>query len=218
VAVWQGGRDEPIASHHDGTERTPAAPPGDEAQEDVQPADPGREVAEDRSLPVTAMDEPPGSQDAVNTVEPDPIPGLAANPGDVGATDGAAQPPPAVAELLARARQCRVHGDWAGAAAAYEQVISEHLGSSESTMCLVPLGQIQLERLGQPQQALESFREYANRAPAGPLLEEAEWGEAGALGALGRAGEERQTLQRFLEHHPGSLYVSQANERLGSGG
>ena len=129
-----------------------------------------------------------------------------------------AESPTAIEELLALARQRRLEGDWSGAAAAYEQVIVEHPDSSESTMCLVPLAQIQLERLGRPQQALVSFREYAARAPAGPLLEEAEWGEAGALGALGRTDGERQTLQRFLEHHPGSLYASQASERLGPGG
>ena len=120
--------------------------------------------------------------------------------------------------LLERARRCRVDQDWSGEAAAYELLIETYPGSPEAILCRVPLGQVRLEQLEQPGHALVSFRDYTALAPEGPLLEEARWGEADALYELGRTEEAQDAVQRFLDHHPSSLYAPRAAERLEIGG
>ncbi len=132
--------------------------------------------------------------------------------------EGSTERGPSIEELLERARRCRVEQDWSGEAAAYELLIETYPESQEAILCRVPLGQVRLEQLEQPGQALASFRDYTVLAPDGPLLEEARWGEADALHELGRAEEAQDAVRRFLDHHPRSLYAPRAAERLEDGG
>jgi len=187
---------------------------------DAHTIEPAQRDNTGQALPDTAAD------DAVPPVEPADRTRVArvddqgvgeADPGP-GLPDGSAADRPAISTLLAEARQRRAGQDWHGEAAAYQLLIETHPESSEATLCLVPLGQVQLEQLDQPELALASFRGYVHNAPAGLLLEEAQWGEAEALYQLGRGDEARDALQRFLDHHPGSLYAPRAIERLESGG
>lgn len=124
-------------------------------------------------------------------------------------------PPPSIEELLARARRARLDGDWDGSAAAYEALISTHRDTPEAATCLVSLGQLQLEQLDRPADALEAFRQYLALEERGPLAEEAAWGGAAALRQLGRDDEERAALESLLADHPTGMYSDEARTRLG---
>ncbi len=127
----------------------------------------------------------------------------------------AAASEPSMEMLLDTVRRCRLRGDWSGAAGAYAQLIGTYPGTEEALTSHVLLGWIQLEHLGRPQAALESFEAYLRGAQTGPLREEAEWGMALALSELGRQEEERAALQAFIEHNEGSLHATEAAQRLG---
>ncbi|MBI5489345.1 MAG: FecR domain-containing protein [Deltaproteobacteria bacterium] len=118
------------------------------------------------------------------------------------------------AELLDAARNFRAQGDWAAAAAAYEELTSRHPEGGEARVSLVPLGELRLERLGDPAGALRAFEEYLARSASGPLGEEASWGRVRALRGLERTAEEVEALRGFLSAHPASLWAREARERL----
>ena len=122
---------------------------------------------------------------------------------------------PTASGLLVEARRRRAAGDWAGAAAAYEELAERFPDSGEARATLVPLGQLRLERLGDPVGALRAFDAYLARTPSGPLSEEASWGRTQALRLLGRSADEAAALREFVAGHPASLRVGEARRRLG---
>lgn len=126
----------------------------------------------------------------------------------------AARTKPGIPGLLQAARESRFNGDWTGAATAYQDLIAAYPDSPEALTCLVPLGQLQLQQLGQPEAALTSFSHYARNASQGALLEEAEWGIAQCLRELGRVDDEHLTLTVFRDHHPDSVYAAEVQVRL----
>jgi len=141
----------------------------------------------------------------------------AAVPGDVPESPAAVveQPVPAARELLDLARKLRLQREWFGAAAAYAELIERHPQSQEGGAALVALGQIQLEHLESPVQALESFEAYLARGEDA-LAPEAAFGRAGALRVLLRRDDERAALEAFLEQYPKAAQASQVRRRLGT--
>lgn len=147
---------------------------------------------------------------------PDPT---AAAPAAAPAPGPAAAPAPAVvdvptpAELLKRARTLVGQGDWRGAAAAYQRLRTVYPKSPESHTVSVALGQLQLDRLGQPRQALRSFEAYL-KAGGGGLAQEARYGSLRALRALGDRPAEAQAIRAYLRQYPKSVDAERLRRRL----
>lgn len=142
------------------------------------------------------------------TVPAPPEPAVPARPARPGKP---ARPP---AELLDEARSLRAAGEHARAAKAYEALIAAHPDAPAATAALIAVGQLYLGKLGDPASALRSFDRYLQRAPAGPLAEEAAHGRIDALRRLGRAADERAAIAEFLDRYPASSYADGLRKRL----
>ena len=81
----------------------------------------------------------------------------------------------------------------------------------ESRISFAVAGRMLLDR-GRPAQALAQFNQHL--ANGGEASQEALAGRATALGQMGRLSAERETWQRLLDSYPGTVYASQARERL----
>jgi ferric-dicitrate binding protein FerR (iron transport regulator) len=135
---------------------------------------------------------------------------------DRGAGMGAESDEPKVSasELLDQAQNLRAERDWLGATATYRRLIGSYPGTDEARASLVSLGEIELDKLGDPAAALRHFRRYLDTGKRGPLVQEAMFGKAGAFHALGRPDAERQTLELFLERFPSAIQANQVQRRL----
>lgn len=102
---------------------------------------------------------------------------------------------------------------WAEAAATYAAILKDFPKSDEAHVVLVRLGDLQLDHLDQPGQALASYERYL-REGGGPLEAEARYGRIQALARLGRTGSERGAIEDFLSKHPTSLKAPTLRERL----
>jgi outer membrane protein assembly factor BamD (BamD/ComL family) len=103
-------------------------------------------------------------------------------------------------------------GDWAGAAHAYRQIRTHYPTRPESRTILITLGQLELDRLGQPGQALTTFQTYLRED--GALSREARLGQIRALARLGRAPEETSAIEAYLTSYPRSTEASRLRTRL----
>ena len=125
-----------------------------------------------------------------------------------GSPEEAASP----AELLESARNLVRQGQWQGAVGAYQRLRRSYPKSPESHTVLVALGQLELDRLGQPANALSSFNRYLTRG--GGLTQEARFGRIRALRALGDPESEARAIREYLGHYPGSADAASLKRRL----
>jgi TolA-binding protein len=122
-----------------------------------------------------------------------------------------------VPTLQALRREAQAHrsaGRWKAAAESYRHIIATFPQSAEARTSLVALGQLQLEKLGQPAKAVRNFRRYLAGGGRGPLAREALYGRARAYRALGKKGMERADLSRFVAQFPHAIQVPRAKQRL----
>jgi tetratricopeptide (TPR) repeat protein len=167
------------------------------------------ELADDRG-PLARLGPGDSLRRGATTTAPRPAapePAIAARPRP-------AKPSRPPAELLDEARSLRAAGEHARAARAYEALITAHPDAPAATAALVALGQLYLGKLADPSAALRSFDRYLQRAPAGPLAEEAAHGRIDALRRLGRAADERAAIAEFLDRYPASSYADGLRKRL----
>lgn len=104
-------------------------------------------------------------------------------------------------ELLAEARTLRREDRWADAASAYRRLLRDHPRSSEAHTASVSLGDLLLDRLGEPEQAARAYLRYI-KGGGGVLAPEARWGIVRARRKQGDAKAERKAIDEFLKHHP----------------
>jgi len=78
----------------------------------------------------------------------------------------------------------------------------------------VTLGRLLLDRLGEPERALEEFDAYLAAAPNGTLAEDALVGRAIAFERLGRASDERLAWTDLLTRFPATAQAERARSRL----
>jgi len=116
-------------------------------------------------------------------------------------------------DLLRKAWEQLKAKQWAAAAEIYAVILKDAPKSEEAHVVLVRYGDLQLDRLDQPAQALSSYERYL-REGGGPLEAEARYGRIQALSRLGRAGAERAAIEEFLAKHPTSLKSDSLRERL----
>lgn len=117
-------------------------------------------------------------------------------------------------EMLSGAQAARAKRDFQEAANLYGKLIDTYPGSNEATISLVSLGEIRLEKLGDPHAALMLFSRYLKDGKQGALTPEALFGKARAERALGRTAEEKETLRTILKRFPKAVQSAEAHKRL----
>jgi Tetratricopeptide repeat len=118
---------------------------------------------------------------------------------------------PSAASLFEQASSLRERNRVDEAIAVFRKLQQLFPKTRESRISYAVAGRMLLDR-GRPAQALAQFDQHL--ANGGEASEEALAGRATALGQMGRLSAERETWQRLLDTHPGTVYTSQAKERL----
>jgi TolA-binding protein len=121
---------------------------------------------------------------------------------------------PSIDTLIQKAQSCLIARDWNCAASLYQTILQQYPGRPESTAVLVSLAKVELRRRNRPTQALNHYRTYRQRAPNGPMAEEALFGIAEAYRRLGNSPMEKETLEIFVEQYPQSSQTRRAHARL----
>jgi hypothetical protein len=124
------------------------------------------------------------------------------------------QQKPSLKELKNRIQQERGQHSWRAAAQTYQTLIKHHPGSDQAKTAIVSLGQLQLEKLNQPEAALKGFERYLSTAGPKPLAQEALFGKIKALGMLGNRSEELKAAEVFIRRYPIAVQVTQVKKRI----
>jgi hypothetical protein len=118
---------------------------------------------------------------------------------------------PSAASLFEQASALRDRNRVDEAIAVFRKLQQLFPATRESRISFAVAGRMLLDR-GRPAQALAQFDQHL--AHGGEAPEIALTGKATALGQMGRLSAERETWQRLLDSYPGTVYASQAKERL----
>jgi len=121
---------------------------------------------------------------------------------------------PSLKTLMKRARAHKRAGDWQAAVAAYENVERLYPKSNDARTSQVSMGQLYLDKLNQPSQALRHFNAYLKHGATGALAQEAMYGKAAALRKLGQRAAERDALNSLLAQYPDGFHAGLAQKRL----
>jgi tetratricopeptide (TPR) repeat protein len=114
-----------------------------------------------------------------------------------------------------RAQRQRLTGE---AERLFGELAAKFPGSREEIATRPLFGQLLLDELGRPGQALQLFDHYLRDQPTGTLAEEAEVGRAQALERLGRPHDAQAAWQDLLRRHPDSIHAELARRRLAAAG
>lgn len=120
---------------------------------------------------------------------------------------------PGAGEMLAQARRLMRSERFDEAATQYQALRQTYPESHEARAVLVSLAEVQLDRLGQPQQALDNLERYLSGGN-GALVEEARRVRIRALQALGDRERETGAIGQFLQAHPKSFQAAALQHRL----
>jgi TolA-binding protein len=118
---------------------------------------------------------------------------------------------PSAASLFEQASALRDRNRVDEAIAVFRKLQQLFPSTREARISFAVAGRMLLER-GRPAQALAQFDQHL--AHGGEAPEVALAGRATALGQMGRLSAERETWQKVLDSYPGTVYASQAKERL----
>lgn len=106
--------------------------------------------------------------------------------------------------LLSEARQLVAERRWSDAAQSYRRLKATFPKSAEARTVSVALGQLELDRLGQPAAARRSFQSYLDLG-GGALSQEARYGKVRAARALGDDAAELAAIREYLRAHPNGV-------------
>src|SRR5690606_24376291 len=90
------------------------------------------------------------------------------------------------------------------AAQSYRRLKATFPKSAEARTVSVALGQLELDRLGQPAAARRSFQSYLDLG-GGALSQEARYGKVRAARALGDDAAELAAIREYLRAHPNGV-------------
>jgi hypothetical protein len=99
--------------------------------------------------------------------------------------------------LMAANRQ-RLQKQWRQAAHSYQEIMVAFAGSDTAYVAMVARGQLLLDHLEQPAEALALFRLAVAQHPHGPLTEELRYNTAVCYRRMGDVDNEREALKLFL--------------------
>jgi len=118
---------------------------------------------------------------------------------------------PSAASLFEQASALRERNRLDESIAVFRKLQQLFPETRETRISYAVAGRMLLDR-GRPAQALAQFNRHL--ANGGEASQEALAGRATALGQMGRVAAESETWQRLLDSYPGTVYASQAKERL----
>jgi hypothetical protein len=121
---------------------------------------------------------------------------------------------PTAEELLRRAQEHRLRGEWTLAAEALMALIRRYPEREEASSSLVSLSLVELDHLGRPSDALGHLDRYLVASGHGALAQEAAFARIRALRGLGRRAAERDAISEFLARFPKAIQASGLEERL----
>jgi hypothetical protein len=117
-------------------------------------------------------------------------------------------------DLFTRANRARSNRQYSRAVALYLELQRSYPTSPEARLSHVSMGRLLLNRLQEPQMALDQFQQYLSQSPQGSLSEEALFGQSMALKHLGRRSAEADSWTEILKRYPRSVYEKIARERI----
>jgi len=123
-----------------------------------------------------------------------------------------AEPVPSATDMLAEARRMMRNAEFDTAAEQYRTLRGAYPHSAEAHTVLVSLAELELDRLGRPEQALLDLERYL--IAGGDLAEEARYLRIRSLRALGQRDGEAEAIEEFLAAHPSSFRVGALERRL----
>lgn len=135
-------------------------------------------------------------------IRPDDVPPAIEKELDSALAYVAESSPPTIDELSRSAREHRRAREFTLACDDYQQLRDRYPDSPEAAAGPIALGQMKLSAMGQPDEAVDHFREYLAASPDGDLAEDARVGEIRALAALGRHQEADEACVLYLRWHP----------------
>lgn len=112
-----------------------------------------------------------------------------------------------------RANALRREGRRAEAVAVYEELRSRFPGTAAARNATYSIGELSLQSLGRPQEALRAFEEYLAQ-PGGAVRQEAMLGRIEALRRLGRGEAERRAIEDYLARYPDGVGSESLRARL----
>lgn len=123
--------------------------------------------------------------------------------------------PATAADLFREANAERRSGNTTKAILLYRQLETKYPMAPETQASRVSLGFLLLEKEHDPKGALRQFDAFLESSgDRATLAEEARVGRAMSLEQLGRPAEERRAWEELAAHHPQSLHMTHARERL----
>jgi hypothetical protein len=114
------------------------------------------------------------------------------------ATDTAEVQQKVAEDALMAANRQRLQKQWRQAAHSYQEIMVAFAGSDTAYVAMVARGQLLLDHLDQPAEALSLFRLALAQRPHGPLTEETRYNIAVCYRRLGDVENEREALKLFL--------------------
>ncbi len=117
-------------------------------------------------------------------------------------------------DLLQEINLLRQQRDWPQTAIIYRRLIRLHRKGAQAGPAMLSLGNLLIEKLDDPKEALHWFDAYLT-SQRGDLVPEALFGKAEALRRLGNRRAELAVLHDIIKRYPRSLYANRAAERLG---
>lgn len=139
-------------------------------------------------------------------------PALGDSPGGQRSASGEpGEPRVSAKDLLNQISLLRQQKDWVQMSITYRRLIRNHRRSPQAGLAMVSLGNLLLEKLDDPEEAIHWFDVYL-KTKNGALAPEALFGKAKALRRLGNRRAELAVLQEVVKRYPESLYGKRAAE------
>jgi tetratricopeptide (TPR) repeat protein len=154
--------------------------------------------------------EPPGASDA-GDAEPD------SRTGPDSAKSGPARPPHEVGarELLDLGNAARRAGDAAGAARAYEQLLTLHPTDGRAGLAAFELGRLRMDRLGDVPGAIQALQKAVMMAPGAGFREDAMARLVDAYTRAGATDRCRSAQRAYLSSYPNGVHATAVSRACG---
>jgi transmembrane sensor len=165
--------------------------PSERARSDASPKERGPETEAPAGEPAAAASDRPSTSS------------------DVPATPGAR-------ELFDLGNAARRAGDNAGAARAYEALLSKHPSDPRAGLAAFELGRLRMGPLGDLRGAVQAFRRAIALAPGAGFKEDAMARLVEAYAALGELAQCRAARDTYLESYPRGVHSTSVAKKCGS--
>jgi tetratricopeptide (TPR) repeat protein len=123
---------------------------------------------------------------------------------------------PGARELLDLGNAARRAGDAAGAARAYEQLLTSHPTDGRAGLAAFELGRLRMDRLGDVPGAITALQKAVMMAPGSGFREDAMARLVQAYAAAGATERCRSAQAAYLKSYPGGVHASAVSRQCGA--